>query len=419
MSQNFEQAREIVQELKAGGHEAFFAGGCVRDHLLGVDPKDYDIATSAKPEQVEGLFSNTIGVGKQFGVIIVCRKGRNFDVATFRADGNYGDGRRPDQISFASAKEDVLRRDLTINGLLMDPESMQVVDYVGGKDDLKSGIIRTIGDPSLRFGEDHLRILRALRFACRFGFQIESETKRAIQRLADKAANPSAERIFGELDRMLTERAPHQALELMDDLGVLAVVLPEVAKSWGNPLSDRLNPKPNTCLTHKDRAKLIFSRLSGPISSELAWSILLSDLDSASPVARGKRATQVLKNLRAANSLMKACQFLVTHRDRLLFACRISQARQRLLLAHFDLDLIRSFVYCESAASNPDSVMERNFPETGVPLPKANLDGKDLMDLGVPKGRTMGRVLKKLRFLQLQGQHLDREQAVEWVRKSL
>ncbi len=415
MNENFEQARRIVQELKAGGHEAFFAGGCVRDHLLGVDPKDYDIATSAKPEQVEGLFSNTIGVGKQFGVIIVCRKGHNFDVATFRSDGNYGDGRRPDQISFSSAKEDVLRRDLTINGLLMDPESMEVVDYVGGKDDLEAGIIRTIGDPLLRFGEDHLRILRALRFACRFGFQIESETKGAIQRLADRAANPSAERTFAELDRMLTERAPHQALELMDSLGVLPVVLPEVAKIWGEVLEDRLNPKPNTALTYRDRTKLIFARLGGAISSDLAWSILLGDLGFGSPVARGKRAAQVLKGLRASNGLIKKCQFLVTHRDRLLFACRISQGRQRLILAHPDLELIHSFTSCQCGAANPAAVMERNFPQDGVPLPCPHLNGKDLMALGVPKGRIMGRVLKKLRFLQLQGRILDREQAIAWV----
>ncbi len=415
MSDIFTPAKDIVLRLKKAGFEAFFAGGCVRDRLLGLPPKDIDIATSARPDQVERLFSNTIGVGKQFGVIIVSLSGQNFDVATFRADGNYGDGRHPDEISFSSAKEDVLRRDFTINGLLMDPENDEIIDYVGGRADLAAGVIRTIGDAAARFSEDHLRILRAIRFACRFGFKIEAKTEASIKHLADYASGPSAERIFGELNRMLTEGSPRRALRLLDELGLMQVVLPEVSRTLDWDLPERLAWQQTGTATQRERLALMLSRLSGPVNPELAWAILLADLSFELPMNRSAQAVHVLKRLRASNSLIKRVSFLVTQRDRLLFACRVSQARLKLVAACDDFDLLQAFHGVEAGAANSEFCPLRSQDIHARALPKPLLDGKELMTLGVPKGPGMGRILKRLRFMQLECKISDQAAAIAWI----
>ena len=193
-----ETAISIIQRLHEAGYEAFLVGGCVRDELRGVDPEDYDISTSAQPEEVEELFAKTIGVGKSFGVMMVLESGKQFEVATFRADGDYEDGRRPKEVKFADAQTDAGRRDFTVNGLFLNPLTNKVYDWVGGETDLKSRMLRTIGDPSERFGEDHLRLLRAVRFAAQLDFQIDPMTFSAVQEHAAKVVSVSAERIRDE-----------------------------------------------------------------------------------------------------------------------------------------------------------------------------------------------------------------------------
>ncbi|MBL9148515.1 MAG: CCA tRNA nucleotidyltransferase [Phycisphaerae bacterium] len=220
-------ATAVVERLARAGFEAYLAGGCVRDHLLGIEPDDYDVATSASPEDVKRVFPGSRGVGEAFGVVLVRVGGHTIEVATFRSDGTYADGRRPDSVRFSSAAEDAERRDFTINGLFQDPVSGKVVDFVGGERDLRERVLRAIGDPERRFAEDHLRLLRAVRFAARFGFLIEPETARAIRTCAPRLAAIARERIGGEVRRMLSEPARPRAVRLLEEFGLDAVVLDE------------------------------------------------------------------------------------------------------------------------------------------------------------------------------------------------
>src|SRR5208283_1874246 len=236
-------AKEIVARLQAAGFAAFWVGGCVRDLLLGREPQDFDITTDARPEQVEKLFRKTIPVGKKFGVIIVVAGGQQFQVATFRAEANYQDGRHPEKVVFANAEADALRRDFTVNGLFYDPLAQKIHDWVGGEKDLRAKIIRTIGAPAERFGEDHLRLLRAVRFAAQLGFEIEAKTFAAIQSLAPKIKIISAERIRDEMLKLF--RPPHAArgLVLLRDSGLLEHILPELAATVSCEQSPDFHPE--------------------------------------------------------------------------------------------------------------------------------------------------------------------------------
>ncbi len=249
-------ALAIARRLRDAGHQAFFAGGCVRDLLLGLAPKDFDVATSATPDQIVALFPKTFTVGAHFGVVLVCNEIDDVEiateVATFRSDGAYSDGRRPDAVRYtADPREDVLRRDFTINGMLLDPIEYEAtgdptsatLDFVHGREDLARGIIRAIGDPSLRFAEDKLRMMRAVRFAARLDFQIDPATSAAIRRHAAEIAHVSAERIRDELTRILTEGGARRGFELLFDLGLLAQVLPEVGPSARRSPAARVPPR--------------------------------------------------------------------------------------------------------------------------------------------------------------------------------
>src|SRR5271156_1799514 len=242
-SAKYRAAREIVVALRAAEHRAYFAGGCVRDLLLGVEPKDFDVATSATPDVVMGMFAKTYSVGAHFGVVLVCTPSGEgeiaTEVATFRHDGAYSDGRRPDAVRFSTdPREDVLRRDFTINGMLFDPVLLEetgdaaaaTLDYVNGRGDLAAGVLRAIGEPALRFAEDKLRMLRGVRFASRLGLEIEPRTMAAIRVAAPEIGQVSSERIRDELTLMLTEGHARSAFELLDTTGLLAFVLPEVLR---------------------------------------------------------------------------------------------------------------------------------------------------------------------------------------------
>ena len=287
-SDGFGAALHIVESLRARGFQAYFAGGCVRDLLLGIAPKDYDVATSATPEKVLLGFDRTFSVGMHFGVVIVCTANRNegcevqTEVATFRSDGQYSDGRRPDEVSYSdTAEEDVLRRDFTVNGMLLDPVDLnegnlagKVLDFVGGRTDLDAKILRAIGDPQRRFAEDKLRMLRAVRFAARFGFTIEPETMRAMQAQASSVAQVSNERVREELTKMLTEGHARRAFELLDEAGLLPHVLPEVAAMKGVEQPPEWHPEGDVWV----HTLMLLQKLEPGVKATLAWSALLHDV---------------------------------------------------------------------------------------------------------------------------------------------
>ena len=237
-------AHGVIAKLRGSGHQAYLVGGCVRDLLLGAKPKDFDVATDARPDRIMSLFPNSGCVGAHFGVVLVRDMLAQVEVATFRSDNDYTDGRRPTSVHFEhEPRQDVMRRDFTINGLLMDPDSGQVLDYVAGRADLERRVIRAIGDPAVRFREDHLRLLRAIRFAARLGFAIDPETFTAIQRDHALIRTVSAERVRDELSRILTEGGARRGFELLDESGLLQVILPEVAAMKGVEQPPQYHPE--------------------------------------------------------------------------------------------------------------------------------------------------------------------------------
>ena len=319
-------ALRIVVQLRAAGYEAYFAGGCVRDLLLGVPPKDFDIATSAHPEAVLNLFPRTFAVGAHFGVVLVCDDGPDADggeivteVATFRSDIAYLDGRHPTEVRFSSsAREDVIRRDFTINGMMFDPVldsqtcnlTSAVLDYVGGQNDLRAGIIRAIGEPHRRFEEDKLRMLRAVRFAARFDFTIEAETERAIRQLASGIAQVSRERIRDELTRMLTEGHARRAFELLDRTGLLKEVLPEITKLRGVAQPPEYHPEGDVWI----HTLLLLEKLPAGASPTLAWGALLHDVGkpatfSHKPPDRIRFNGHVEVGVRIAHEILRRLRF--------------------------------------------------------------------------------------------------------------
>ena len=295
MSNAKQHAAEIVRALRERGHQAYFAGGCVRDLLLGREPADYDVSTDATPQQVMQILPQTIAVGEQFGVVLVPpaetggatgvparqreRGKETVEVATFRSDVGYSDGRHPDEVRFTKdPREDVERRDFTINGMLLDPATNEVLDFVGGREDLKAGIVRAIGDPERRFAEDKLRMLRAVRFAARFDYKIDPATLEAIKRLALHINQVSCERVREELTKMLTEGQARRAFELLDTTGLLREVLPEIAAMKGVEQSPEYHPEGDVFVHTLLLLEKLQAGCSGSISKTLAWGALLHDV---------------------------------------------------------------------------------------------------------------------------------------------
>jgi poly(A) polymerase len=294
-STSYQTALQIVRRLRSAGHEAYLAGGCVRDLLLGIDPKDFDVATSATPRQVETLFLRTQAVGAHFGVMLVLPDSDDaggdgaeqerlaIEVATFRHDGAYSDGRRPDSVRYSkSAREDVKRRDFTINGMLLDPVAYAesgdldaaVIDFVEGRQDLAAGVIRAIGTPAKRFAEDKLRMLRAVRFAARFGFALDPATQAAIVATAETVEQVSCERIREELTRMLTEGSARRAFELLDETGLLLQIMPEAVRLQGVEQPPQFHPEGDVWV----HTLLLLEQLPVGVSPTLAWGALLHDI---------------------------------------------------------------------------------------------------------------------------------------------
>jgi len=330
-------ATRLVERLRSAGHEALFAGGCVRDLLLAQEPKDFDVVTSATPEQVQHLFRRTRAVGKAFGVILVFSGDQEFEVATFRSDGAYGDGRHPDSVTFGTIEEDAARRDLTINGLYFDPLEERVIDLVGGLDDLRAKVVRAIGDPGARFREDSLRLLRVVRFCARLDFRLEDRTAEAVRRDAPLLARVSAERILDELTRILTGPNAGRGLTLLEDLGLLSEVLPELARLRAVEQPRHWHPEGDV-LTHTLR---MVSMLHQP-SPVLAWAVLLHDCGKALTSTGGPvphfpghaevgadLARTILLRLKASNHLVEGAAELVELHDRFM---QVREMRRSTLL---------------------------------------------------------------------------------------
>jgi poly(A) polymerase len=456
-------AKEIVATLQQAGFVAFWVGGCVRDFLLGREPQDFDIATDAKPEQVEKLFKKTIPVGRKFGVIIVVENGIQFQVATFRAEADYQDGRRPEKVEFANAEADASRRDFTVNGLFYDPLTQKIHDWVGGEKDLRAKNIRTIGQPEERFGEDHLRILRAVRFAAQLGFAIEPVTFAAIQSLAPKIKIISAERVRDELVKLFAPPRPGapasrrrfpqefpqlagrmpalpaaaRGLVLLRDSGLLEHLLPELAATIHCEQSPDFHPE-GSVFNH---ICLMLENMPVDASELLPWAVLLHDI--AKPVtaekdlATGKihfyghektgadMAEEILRRLKFPNQQIEEIVAAVRHHMQFkdVKLMRKATLRRMLLRATFPLELalhrldslgshgdLEHYDFCVAAAEEL-----KQQPEIIPPL----LTGDDLIALGIPRGKRIGELLHELRDQQLAEEIKTADEARAWVKQQI
>ena len=428
-------ANSICEILCRSGFQVFLVGGCVRDLLLGREPADYDVATDATPEQVMGLFAEHVAVGAQFGVILIPRDELKAEVATFRSDIGYSDGRHPDRVIFSkTAQEDVQRRDFTINGLLMRHDTSEVLDFVSGQADLKAKVIRAIGDPHRRFTEDKLRMLRAVRFASRFGFEIESDTLHAIRRYVEEIRQVSPERLRDELTKMLTEGAARQAFELLDETGLLQQVLPEIAAMKGVEQPPQFHPEGDVWI----HTRLMLEGLPAGASPTLAWGVLLHDVGkpptfkSASETGDRIRfdghvdvgvrmAEEIFRRLRFSNEDTEQILALVNNHMRFkdVESMRAATLKRFVRLPRFDEHLALHRLDCLSSHRHLESYefVERFIAETPPEQvrPERLLTGDDIRSMGFRPGPVFSRILRNLEDAQLEGRVKTREAAREFV----
>ena len=448
----------VIRTLREYGHEAYLVGGCVRDLLLGREPADYDVSTDATPPEVMRIFPETYAVGAQFGVVLVpvdgltakdledaakndpvetpveAAKHKAIEVATFRSDGVYSDGRHPDQVRFSkTAEEDVQRRDFTINGLLLDPlNGNRVLDFVGGEADLRAGIIRTIGEAERRFGEDKLRMLRAVRFAARFGYTIHSVTMLAIQELAPQIHQVSRERIREELTKMLTEGAAKRAFELLDQSRLLHEVLPEIEKMKGVEQPPQYHPEGDVFV----HTLLLLANLPPKASRTLAWGALLHDVGKPPTFRRAPdrirfdghveigvaMARDICHRLRMSNDDTEQILALVDNHMKFADTPKMKEStlkrfirlpefdehlalhRLDCLSSHADLSLY-DFVSKKRAETPPDEIR-----------PTPLITGDDLIALGHEPGPRFKEILSAVEDQQLEGTLTSREGALEFVK---
>jgi poly(A) polymerase len=453
-----QRAAEIVRALRERGHQAFFAGGCVRDLLLGREPADYDVATDATPRQVMQIFPQTFAVGEQFGVVLVpaeptgatgalARQGERakgaVEVATFRSDVGYSDGRHPDEVRFSKdPREDVQRRDFTINGMLLDPLTPDstangILDFVGGREDLQAGIVRAIGDPERRFAEDKLRMLRAVRFAARFDYQIDPATLAAIQKLAPQIRQVSCERVREELTRMLTEGQARRAFELLDTTGLLPEVLPEIAAMKGVEQSPEYHPEGDVFVHTLLLLEKLPAGVSGFVSKTLAWGALLHDVGKPATVRIApdrirfdghvevgeKMAAEICRRLRFSNHETDQILALVDNHMRFADVQRMKQStlKKFLRLPAFDEHLELHRIDCLSSHGNLDSYeysreQLRSLPPEAI-RPTPLITGRDLIEAGYEPGPRFKEILTAIEDAQLEGRLASREAAMEFVRR--
>lgn len=425
-------ALNILTQIRKAGFAAFFAGGSVRDRLLGREAKDYDIATSARPEQIEALFPKTVAVGKAFGVIVVVQDGTQTEVATFRADGGYQDGRRPDTVHFCGAEEDAKRRDFTVNGMFYDPAEDKIIDYVGGQADLQKKVIRAIGDPGKRFAEDHLRMLRAVRFAHTLGFSIEPATRSAVRKLAPGLVKISAERIENEFSRTLTESIrPGDALKELVDLGLIQYIMPEVLPMIGQEQPPQFHPEGDVFV----HTCIMLNLMKNP-NRALAYTVLLHDVGKPSTAFMGedrlrfhgherKSAEMAEEILRRLKLPIKEIRQIVTAIDghmRFKDVQKMNKSTLRKLMGAeiFDLELELHRVDCASSHGLLDNyhfLLKKTEEMKNEPiLPERWITGKDLRELGVASGPQMGKLIRLAYDAQLEDRFPDRAALLAWLK---
>ena len=425
-------ASTIVEKLRHRGFQAYLVGGCVRDLLLGREPKDYDVATSATPTQVMSIFPQTYAVGAQFGVVLVPAPEGDVEVATFRSDIGYSDGRHPDEVRFSTdPREDVARRDFTINGMLLDPVSNEVLDFVGGRKDLEAKIIRTIGDPQQRFAEDKLRMLRAVRFAARFGYTIDPATFAAIEELADEIQVVSRERVRDELTRMLTEGQARRAFLLLDETGLLPEVLPEISAMKGVAQPPQFHPEGDVFV----HTLLLLENLPVPCSPALAWGALLHDVGKP-PTFRAapdrirfdghvevgvKMAQEICRRLRFSTDDTEQVLALIDNHMRFGHATRMKEStlKKFLRMPHFDEHLALHRADC--LASHGDLSVYEFAQEKLATIPPDKMrpsplvTGNDLIAAGYAPGPRFKEILNAVEDAQLEGRLSSRDAALAFV----
>ena len=438
-------AEKIVDRLRAEGHEAYFAGGCVRDLLLGRTPSDFDVATSARPDEVMELFSRTFAVGASFGVILVAEEVDGVEVvtevATFRNDGAYADGRRPESVRFSDKpEEDVQRRDFTINGMLLDPQvfresgdlSASVLDFVGGRDDLATKLIRAIGDPAQRFSEDKLRMLRAVRFAARFDFEIESKTEEAMRQFAPEISQVSRERARDELTRMLTEGHAKRAFELLDRTGLLREVLPEIVRLHGVEQPPEFHPEGDVWI----HTMMLLDQLPEGVSPALAWGALLHDVGKPATFTRGpgrirfnghvevgvKIAEDICRRLRFSNEESEQIALLVENHMRFGDVMRMKDSTLKRFfrlpsfaehLALHRMDVMASFgdlTLYDFAKERFEAMSQEEV------RPALLVTGRDLIEAGHKPGPRFKELLALAEDAQLEGRIHTRDEGLKLIR---
>ncbi len=426
-------ATEMVRRLQTAGFAAYWVGGCVRDYLLGREPVDYDIATSAVPDQIEALFRRTVPVGRKFGVMLVLKDEYEFQVATFRAEADYQDGRHPEQVTFSDARADASRRDFTVNGLFYDPVGKVLHDWVGGEADLKAKRLRTIGAPEERFAEDHLRLLRAVRFAAQLDFQIEDTTFTALKANVPKIRTISAERVREELIKLF--RPPHAArgLDLLRDSGLLEQILPEVAAMMHCDQTPDFHPEGNVY----NHIRLMLTKLPPDAASSLPWTVLMHDVAKPVTAARNPQtggisfyghekigaemAEEILQRLKFPRKQTEEIAAVVLHHMQFkdVKEMRKSTLRRMLMRETFPLELELHRLDCLGSHGMLDHYefmieqakeLEKQ-PEIRPPL----LTGDDLKALGVKPGPRMGELLAEIREKQLQDELKSGDEARAWV----
>ncbi len=424
-------AEGIVRQLQGAGFDAYFAGGCVRDRLRGEEPRDFDIATSASPEQVQALFTKTVPVGVQFGVVIVVENKLPFEVATFRSEGNYKDGRRPTDVKFASVEEDAQRRDFTVNGLYYDLKHKRVIDLVNGRQDIQARVIRTIGNPVQRFEEDHLRLMRAVRFAVQLGFRIDDETWRAVKKLSPLIAKVSAERIRDEFSKVLTSPDPERGVRLLDEAGLLKVFLPEVEVLKGVEQPMEYHPEGDVFI---HTMMLLEGLKNSPI--ELAMGALLHDIAKPATFVRAtdrirfhghdtlgaEMSEKICKRLAFSNEQTKLiCELVAQHlRFKDAFQMRPATLKRFLSLPRFDLHLALHRLDCMASHKKLEAYdfVKAKYEEMlkEPPPPLKLVGGKDLIRLGMKPSPEFATILHAIEDQILEGSVKTKEQGIAWVK---
>jgi tRNA nucleotidyltransferase/poly(A) polymerase len=433
MTTVLDAARSVLRRLRDAGFESYFAGGYVRDRLLGRESDEIDIATAATPDRIEALFPRTVAVGRSFGVMIVLEGDHQFEVATFRTDGRYEDGRRPVEVTFGGAEGDARRRDFTINGMFLDPEDGRVIDYVEGREDLERRVIRAIGNPRERFAEDRLRLMRAVRLSARLGFALEPATESAVREMADGIVQVSGERIRDELAKMLVHPSRSAALELLRSTGLLRRILPEAAAMEGVPQPPEYHPEGDVW-TH---TKLALDTLKDP-HFELALAVLLHDIGKPPTYVVADRirfnnhdrvgadmSARIADRLKLSNDQKDYVVWLVQKHLAFLQWELMKPSTLKRLLAHEHIGDLLKLVRADTLGSMADDKYVDKLEALKASMkaeelkPPPLVTGRDLIEMGATPGPRFKRILTEIMDAQLEGTVVDRTTAIELARKLL